>query len=159
MNKLKEYIDKKFSFLRRKNLFIAVSGGLDSMTLLNLFSDFPNIRVLHVNYKLRANNSEKDEALVKSECDKLKIKYFIHSVTKEEQKRLSEGNLQMEARKIRYLFFKNQMKNYPDAKLLLAHHADDQIETFFLQLGRDSGISGLAAMKKQNTITIQLIHI
>ena len=150
MHKIEDHINKEFSFLKKEKLFLAVSGGMDSMVLLSLFSKFENLCVLHVNYKLRGKDSDLDEELVRSVCTSLNVKCSVYVVSDKDKQKMKNGNLQFEARKIRYKFFKNQTKYFPKSKILLAHHADDQVETFLLQLIRNSGISGLMAMKKKN---------
>ncbi|MDG1840807.1 MAG: tRNA lysidine(34) synthetase TilS [Crocinitomicaceae bacterium] len=150
MHKLKHHINKEFSFLKKEKLFLAVSGGLDSMVLLSLFSKFDDLCVLHVNYKLRGKDSDLDEELVRSVCASLNVKCLVYIVSNLDKQKMKNGNLQLEARKIRYKFFENQTIAFSKSKILLAHHADDQVETFLLQLIRNSGISGLMAMKKKN---------
>ena len=134
MHKLKLHINKEFSFLKKEKLFLAVSGGMDSMVLLSLFSKFKDLCVLHVNYKLRGKDSDLDEELVRSVCTSLNVKCSVYVVSDKDKQKMKNGNLQFEARKIRYKFFKNQTKYFPKSKILLAHHADDQVETFLLQL-------------------------
>ena len=150
MHKLKLHINKEFSFLKKEKLFLAVSGGMDSMVLLSLFSKFEDLCVLHVNYKLRGKDSDLDEELVRSVCASLNVKCLVYKVSDQDKQKMKTGNLQLEARKIRYKFFENKRIAFPKSKILLAHHADDQAETFLLQLIRNSGISGLMAMKKKN---------
>lgn len=150
MHNIEDHINKEFSFLKEEKLFLAVSGGMDSMVLLSLFSKFKDLCVLHVNYKLRGKDSDLDEEFVRSVCASLNVKCFVYKVSEKDKQKLKNGNLQLEARKIRYKFFENQTISFPKSKILLAHHADDQVETFLLQLIRNSGISGLMAMKKKN---------
>ena len=138
------------------HLFIGVSGGLDSMVLLHLLSNHhKNITALHVNYKLRGSDSNLDENHVKKEALKLNIPLIIHHLTIDEQIKMKKGNLQLEARKIRYDFFKKESSKKKHSKIFVAHHLDDQVETFFLQLTRGSGIAGLSGMQAQSEILIR----
>ncbi|MFM7684256.1 MAG: tRNA lysidine(34) synthetase TilS, partial [Bacteroidota bacterium] len=135
--------------LKSKFLFIACSGGVDSMVLLHVASKFNiPIHVLHVNYNLRGQESIDDANFLKDYCHKNNIPISIHEVHLKEQLNEFGGNLQNEARKIRYDFFNSNLKSVKNSKLLIAHHFDDQIETFWLQLYRGSGLKGMAGMEK-----------
>lgn len=135
--------------------FLAVSGGADSMALLHVFSSLQlPIEVLHVNYHLRGNDSDLDQKLVEDFCGKKKIPFHIHSVFLKEKLKQG-GNLQALARQERYTFFEKKQNEYPNSYVVLAHHQNDQIETFWLQLLRNSGMLGLAGMKEQNGIYLR----
>ncbi len=108
------------------------------------------IHILHVNYNLRGIESTKDAAFLNEYCLKNNLPISIHEVQLKEQLLQNGGNLQNEARKIRYEFFKDKLNENQKSKLLIAHHLDDQIETFWLQLYRGSGLKGMAGMKQFN---------
>lgn len=137
---------KKWAFLAEKELFIACSGGVDSMVLTHLISSFcKTITLLHVNYNLRADESLEDEKFIRAFAMKSKLKLEVKSL--DATKILSEkgGNLQETARRIRFEWFEEKLQR-ENSLLLLAHHEDDQIETFYQHLARKSGILGLACM-------------
>jgi tRNA(Ile)-lysidine synthase len=130
---------------------VAVSGGLDSMCLLwNLNSLNLPLHVLHVNYNLRGTESIEDANLVQDYCKKIGVPLTIHAVNFKEFLKKNGGNLQQEARNTRYAFFNEISEKYPKSKVVLAHHFDDQMETFWLQLFRQAGMSGLSGMKAVN---------
>lgn len=108
---------------------IAVSGGPDSMYLLNLYKKNKNIVVACVNYNVR-HDSTVDENIVRKFCEENNIKLEVLSIPKDY---LYEGNFQTEARKIRYKFFKEIYEKYNCKSLLMAHHKDDFIETALMQ--------------------------
>ena len=85
MHNIEDHINKEFSFLKEEKLFLAVSGGMDSMVLLSLFSKFKDLCVLHVNYKLRGKDSDLDEELVRSVCASLNVKCFVYKVSKKDK--------------------------------------------------------------------------
>jgi tRNA(Ile)-lysidine synthase len=131
--------------------YVACSGGVDSMVLLYLAKKYKlPIHILHVNYNLRGIESTKDAAFLNEYCLKNNLPISIHEVQLKEQLLQNGGNLQNEARKIRYEFFKDKLNENQKSKLLIAHHLDDQIETFWLQLYRGSGLKGMAGMKQFN---------
>jgi len=147
-NKIVNHVKTFFKCFPADLYFIAVSGGVDSMLLLDLMiQEKLPIHVLHVNYHLRGSESENDELLVRNYCDINTIPFTIESIFLNELLAINGGNLQNEARKIRYKFFQKELNKVPNSKLVLAHHLNDQIETFFLQLLRNSGIAGLSGMK------------
>lgn len=134
---------------------LAVSGGADSMALLHLFHQAKiRFEVLHVNYHLRDEDSNLDQACVENACQELGIPFHLHSVNLRE--RLEKGgNLQDLARKERYTFFKKKQTEHANALVVLAHHQNDQQETFWLQLLRNAGMMGLAGMKEKNNIYLR----
>ena len=138
-----------FKANKANTYLLAVSGGLDSMVLCHLLLELQlPFQILHVNYGLRAAESNADQALVAAFCQKHQIKLEVLEVSLKEQLTSNKLNLQAEARKIRYDFFKKIQNENPKSLICTAHHADDQIETFWLQLARDAGIKGLAGMAR-----------
>lgn len=130
---------------------VAVSGGLDSMALCALLLELRlPIQILHVNYGLRGTESDADQAFVKAYCQKHKIKLEVIEVGLKNQLANNKLNLQAEARRIRYAFFQEVQARTPDSLICTAHQADDQIETFWLQLARGAGLKGLAGMARQS---------
>ena len=130
---------------------LAVSGGLDSMVLCTLLHELQlPIKILHVNYCLREADSDEDQAFVAAYCQKHHIKLEVLEVGLKNQLVINKLNLQAEARRIRYAFFKEVQAQTPNSLLCTAHQADDQIETFWLQLARGAGLKGLAGMARQS---------
>jgi tRNA(Ile)-lysidine synthase len=130
---------------------VAVSGGLDSMALCTLLLELQlPLQILHVNYGLRGTESDADQAFVTAYCQKHQIKLEVLEVGLKNQLANNKLNLQAEARRIRYAFFEEVQARTPDSLLCTAHQADDQIETFWLQLARGAGLKGLAGMARQN---------
>lgn len=149
-----------WSWLKNKKLFLACSGGVDSMVLLHLLvkAEF-QVSVLHVNYHLRGEDSKVDEQFVKSSCEKWSLPFYSKSVDTKKILREEGGNLQDVARKIRYDLFHEITDQDADNFILLAHHNDDQVETFFQHIARKSGIIGLAGMlENHNQILRPLLN-
>jgi tRNA(Ile)-lysidine synthase len=147
-------------WLKNKKLFLACSGGVDSMVLLHLLvkADF-QVSVLHVNYHLRGEDSNNDAQFVKSTCEKLNLPFYLKSADTKQILQEKGGNLQDVARKIRYDWFQEITDQDADNFILLAHHNDDQVETFFQHIARKSGILGLAGMlESHNQIVRPLLN-
>lgn len=150
MSDLENYIAEKFKHLKPNHLFIACSGGLDSMTLLYVFNKLNfDVTALHVNYQLRGEQSELDSDFVQQFCTDHSINFQkkVVPISKELQK---GGNLQALAREVRYNWFEAILSNSIENRILLGHHKDDQLETFYLNLARKSGVMGLASMLETN---------
>ena len=143
MNKVHEII----SNYPASQYILACSAGVDSMVLFHFFlaHQLP-FSVAHVNYKLRGEDSEVDARMIRELCVLHHIPCYERTHDLGEQLTLEGGNLQQEARTIRYQFFKELVGDAADVLIVTAHHQDDQIETFFLHLFRNSGLAGLAGM-------------
>ena len=130
---------------------IGLSGGADSVALLMTL--IPDIRegqitaeAVHVNHGLRGAESDEDEAFCRSLCEKEKIPLTVfhadlHGKTDEDT-----------ARKARYGFFREKYREYRADALILAHHADDQAETFLMRLTRGAGPEGLECMREDEMV-------
>lgn len=144
---------------REDKVVVAVSGGVDSMVLLNLFTRLSKtwrlkLIVAHVNHGLRGTSSDREEKLVKNTAKKLGLP--VH-VTKWDAPK--KGNIQDSARKFRYSFFKDVIQKTGAATVATAHHRDDQAETVLLQFIRGSGIKGLSGISwKSPYKNISIIH-
>lgn len=156
---------KDFSMIQQDDtIIVAVSGGSDSMCLLYLLNSIKeeqgiNIIVAHVNHNLRGRESDLDEQLVKSICDKLKIECVSISVDiKQKAKEIKKG-IEETARDIRYEFFDDLSKKY-NAKIATAHNLSDNAETMLFNIIRGTSINGLQGIKaKRDNIIRPLIYI
>jgi tRNA(Ile)-lysidine synthase len=146
---------QKWKFLQSKQVFLGCSGGADSVALFHLLrlAKIP-FTVLHVNYHLRNEASNEDATFVEELCNQYQVSFYKKEV--ETKKILDEygGNLQEETRKIRFEWFETFMQTENDF-LVLAHHQDDQIETFFQHIARKSGMLGLACMLEKHQHVIR----
>jgi tRNA(Ile)-lysidine synthase len=142
------YINKQQLFTKNNSLLVAVSGGKDSMALCVLLKDagYNKFSVAHCNFTLRGKEADADEAFVKAYCEKNRTPCFhikFNTNTYAKEKSIS---IQMAARELRYRWFNELMVEHGFDYLLTAHHANDNIETFFINLLRGSGINGLKAI-------------
>jgi tRNA(Ile)-lysidine synthase len=131
-------------------ILVTVSGGADSMVLASLMHENGfQIAVAHCNYQLRGADSDADEKLVKDWCSERQISF--HSKRVQTQKLVDETNesIQMVARKVRYAFFDELMKEYDYATTALAHNLDDRIESLLINVLRGTGFRGLQGMPSQ----------
>jgi len=151
MNNFKKNISKRWESLSSKKIFVACSGGVDSITLLSIFKELNfDVEALHVNYNLRGQDSIDDQNFVKNYCRDNNIPFHLKSIKLGEHLEENGGNLQEEARKIRYAFFEEFKKKSSQNVIALGHHLDDQVETFFMHIARKSGVLGMSCMLDEN---------
>ena len=143
---------------KEKAIAVAVSGGMDSMALLYILQKlFQKIVVFHCNFQLR-ETATKDERFVKEYCK-------VHSLTCKTRrfetktlKKTSPLSSQELARNLRYDWFQEEMKHSNIQYLFIAHHQDDSVETFFLNLLRKTGTRGLKGIPLQNNNVIRPLY-
>jgi len=148
---LKNHIVSKFPFLENKKLFLAVSGGLDSMVLLHLFQQLPyEIAVLHCNFQLRGMESFGDQDFIQKYCDQNNIPFFTTQFDTDAFAKDYKLSTQVAARELRYNWFYELLETHQFDYVLTAHHADDNLETFIINLSRGTGLEGLIGIPEEN---------
>ena len=145
-------IQERNLFSRGQKILVAVSGGADSMVLLHTLNSLAQkfrwkISVAHFNHQLRGRASDADEKLVRKTAADLKLPVFVERADVKSFAQKSKLSVEMAARKLRHEFFARVARGQKTSVVALAHHADDQIELFFLRLLRGAGGEGLAGMK------------
>ena len=153
-NNFKENLEVLGEDIFSKKFLLAVSGGADSMVLSHLFRFFDSaqndkgleFQVAHVNYHFRGEDSNLDQKIVEDFCKKNDIKFHLKDVSEEEKTEMK--SLQNWAREIRYNFFFNLLEKENLDFIVTAHHLNDELETFIINLSRGSGIKGLSGIPK-----------
>ena len=149
--KLKNHLSEKFSFLQDKKLLLATSGGLDSMVLLDLFQKLnTKIHIAHCNFQLRGIESFEDQKFVQDYAEKNKIPYFTTTFDTENFAKDYQLSIQIAARTLRYDWFYELLESEKLDYILTAHHADDSLETFIINLSRGTGLDGLIGIPSEN---------
>ncbi|MEY8761178.1 tRNA lysidine(34) synthetase TilS [Chryseobacterium tongliaoense] len=124
---------------------LAVSGGVDSMVLASVFNDLKlHFHIAHINYKLRGEDSDSDQKVVQDFCEKNRVPFHLYEVSDKDQK--PENSIQLWARELRYRFFKQIRQKENLEFMVTAHHLNDQLETFIINLSKASGINGLSGI-------------
>lgn len=143
-------------FTNESRVLLAVSGGIDSVCMAHLFcSSGIACGIAHCNFSLRASESNADEKFVKKLAEKLSMPFYVKhfdTSTFAEQKGIS---IQMAARDLRYAWFEELRKKENYHSIAIAHHSNDEAETFFINLIRGTGISGLTGFSKNNNNIIR----
>ncbi|WP_163655612.1 hypoxanthine phosphoribosyltransferase [Listeria sp. PSOL-1] len=149
--KVNNYIFRHQLICPDEKLLIAVSGGADSLALLTFFVrklgfSSANIAVVHVNHHLRPE-ADTEADFVKRVAKEYKLPYFEANLDVVELAKREKNGIEATAREARYQFFEKLMKEENFDKIVLAHHADDQIETILMRLVRGSSGLSLAGMQ------------
>ncbi|MCX6896798.1 MAG: tRNA lysidine(34) synthetase TilS [Verrucomicrobia bacterium] len=137
---------------RGARLLVAVSGGVDSMALLHLLHALApahgwRLTAAHFNHQLRGRSSDADERLVRVTAKKLSVPFVARRADVRRFAVAKKISIEMAARELRHGFLARTAQARKCSAVVLAHHADDQVELFFLRLLRGSGGEGLAGMK------------
>ena len=130
---------------------IACSGGIDSVVLVDLCVRLGmDISIAHCNFKLRGDESSEDEKFVSRLAEKHKIKIHVKSFDTKRYASFNKLSIQMAARELRFAWFRELSLQSGDSPVLTAHHADDNLETFLINLSRGTGIKGLSGIPRRS---------
>ena len=129
------------------NFVLAISGGVDSMVLANLFL-INNLKfsIAHCNFQLRGKESDEDELFINKWCSEKDIKLYNKKFTTEDYCKNNKLTIQMGARELRYEWFRELIDKEKHDFIVTAHHIDDQLETFIINSIRGTGIDGLVGI-------------
>lgn len=137
-------------FRKTDSILLGISGGIDSIVMFHLFRlSGLKIGIAHCNFSLRGDESDKDEEFVRNLADNYNVSYYTKRFSTEAFA-LNEGiSIQMAARDLRYEWFEKIRNANNYQYIAIAHNADDQIETFFINLIRGTGIKGLVGIRNK----------
>ena len=156
LRQFENQISNHFPFLQEKKLLLAVSGGLDSMVLVHLFQQLNyEIVVLHCNFQLRGLESFEDQQFIQEYSNTNAIPFVFTQFDTEAFAADFKVSIQVAARELRYSWFYEQLAIQKGDFILTAHHADDNLETFLINLSRGTGLEGLTGIPAQNEKVIR----
>ena len=151
--KVLETIEKYSLIQNGDKLVLGVSGGPDSITMLDILCKIKKeekikfeIVVAHINHQIRKEANE-DEKYVKEFCEKNEIKFFVLRIDVKEYANNNKIGLEEAGRKVRYDFFDEVMKLTNSNKIAIAHNKNDKVETIIMNIFRGSGIYGLRGIE------------
>ena len=145
LNRVKNTIEKYNLISEEDKILVAVSGGPDSISLLNILYELKyNICVAHINHGLR-ENAKLDEEYVLNFCNQRDIPCFIKKINLKEM--LNRMTTEEAGRKVRYDFFNEILEKENCTKIATAHNSNDSAETVLMNIIRGSGISGLRGIE------------
>ena len=145
----KSHLINEFPFLFNNKILIATSSGVDSVVLCNLCNDLGlDFSIAHCNFSLRGEESDEDAKFAEALAKLLNVDFYLKKFNTISYKENSGLSTQMAARELRYKWFDDLLINYDC--LFTAHHLDDQLETFLMNLSRGSGLGGLLGIPIMN---------
>jgi len=142
------YLRQKFELKKQTKIILTVSGGADSVVMLDLFAKSQyRCCIAHCNFHLRGNESDADEKFVEKLAVKYNYPFFKSDFDTKAYAEEKSISIEMSARELRYIWFEELRQKYDYKYIATAHHQNDIIETFFINLLRGTGIRGLSGIK------------
>jgi tRNA(Ile)-lysidine synthase len=150
-SKVERYIEK-YKLLKSSRLYlVALSGGADSVALLLLLKNAGfNVHPAHCNFRLRGDESDRDETFCVAFCQRLGVELHRAHFDTREYAELHKVSIEMAARELRYRWFEQLRQDIGAAGICVAHHRDDSVETVLLNLVRGTGLRGLTGIQPRN---------
>lgn len=151
LNRFLDYIRKEHLIASGQQVLLAVSGGRDSVAMASLMarSGYP-FAIAHCNFHLRPGDCDRDEAFVRALAERLGVRCFVAQFDTLALVRSERLSVEEAARNLRYAFFDEVMDREGFDCVATAHHRDDAVETFFINLLRGAGIGGLHGILPRN---------
>ncbi|MDD4777811.1 MAG: tRNA lysidine(34) synthetase TilS [Fermentimonas sp.] len=151
INKVQKFIQKEKLLPQTAKIIVGLSGGMDSMVLLDLLvlSGYHCIAA-HCNFHLRADESDRDAEFVRKWCKSTDVPFTSIDFDTSEYAEDRKISIEMAARELRYEWFEALRKQYEADAIAVAHHKDDSVETVLLNLIRGTGIKGLTGISPKN---------
>ncbi len=157
LHKVESFLNK-ISFVPNQSILLACSGGRDSMALaLALQKLGLNFALAHCNFKLRGKESDLDEIFVKNWAEVNNVKIYFKSFDTRQYANNRKMSIQQAARELRYQFFNEVCTKEKFDYIATAHHLQDSLETFLINIGRGTGFKGLAGIAEVNENIIRLL--
>jgi len=154
LHRFEKYMGQQDLSLQKDQLLLAVSGGIDSVVLCELCKKAGlNFTIAHCNFRLRGGESERDEQFVQSLGEKYGVEVLVKKFDTAVYAGENKISIQEAARDLRYQWFADLRKEKGFAYTLLAHHADDNIETLLMNFFRGTGLQGLTGIPEGNRKT------
>ncbi|WP_276166978.1 tRNA lysidine(34) synthetase TilS [Zobellia alginiliquefaciens] len=160
LEEFQKHIETNFQNLLKSNFLLACSGGLDSTVLVDLCSKSKlDFAIAHCNFNLRGEASNGDEEFVRKLSSLSGRKFYTTNFNTIGYVEKNKVSVQLAARELRYDWFAKIMQENDIKTLVTAHHVDDSVETFLINLSRGTGIDGLSGIpEKTDTISRPLLR-
>ena len=152
LNKITAFVERHHLLSHDAGKYIvALSGGADSVALLLVLKQLGyDVEAAHCNFRLRGEESDRDEQFVRSLCERLQVQlHLIHFDTKTYAD-IHQVSIEMAARELRYRYFEQLRQDIGAQDVCVAHHQDDAVETLLMNLIRGTGIHGLTGIRPRN---------
>ena len=149
--RIQHFIEERNLFALNDKVLVALSGGADSVALFRVLTDLGyKCECAHCNFHLRGEESDRDENFVRALCNEIHIPLHIKHFDTEFYAKEKQISIEMAARELRYNWFEELRKETGATVIAVAHHRNDSVETFLLNLIRGTGINGLKGIQAKN---------
>ncbi len=156
LTRLRHYLETVLPFLKGRKLLLTVSGGVDSVVMASLFADLGyNIGIAHCNFGLRGAESDADTEFVRQLAESIGVEFYTVKFDTDLYASENKLSIQVAARKLRYLWFEEVRQKHDYDYVLTAHHLDDSLETFLINLSRGTGLEGLTGIPRRNGLIVR----
>ena len=154
--RIQHFIEERNLFALNDKVLVALSGGADSVALFRVLTDLGyKCECAHCNFHLRGEESDRDENFVRALCNEIHIPLHIKHFDTEFYAKEKQISIEMAARELRYDWFEELRKETGATVIAVAHHRDDSVETFLLNLIRGTGINGLKGIQAKNRYIVR----
>jgi len=159
-DKIKKYIEEWKMIEQGDKLIVGVSGGADSVCLLSLLYLWRekmgfDIVVVHIHHGLREGTADKDEQYVRALCTEYELPLLAYRRNVQEESEKRRCSIEEAGREVRHEIFKKVREMQRGSKIVLAHHKNDNAETFLMNLARGTGIRGLKGIAPVNGVIVR----
>lgn len=156
ISRFTDFVREHHLFLPSDRVLLTVSGGVDSMVMWKLFEQAGfSYSIAHCNFKLRGDESDGDESMVRDHAGKTETRLFVRKFETREVARMKGISVEMAARELRYEWFEQIREKENFSYIATAHHQDDLLETFFINLTRKTGIKGLTGFREKSGFIVR----
>ena len=154
--RVKDFIAQHHLISGVRPVLVTLSGGADSVALLRVLMALGfDCKAAHCNFHLRSDESNRDEAFVRKLCAHLRVPLFVKDFDVSAYMRSEGVSLEMACRDLRYAWFKALLREQDCGVIAVAHHQNDNVETFFINALRGSGIGGLSGIAPKNDAVVR----
>ena len=154
--KVRQFIEHQELLQKGDRILVALSGGADSVALLRVLLQLGyTCEAAHCNFHLRGEESNRDETFVRNLCQQLNIQLHVQHFDTTSYAKANGISIEMAARNLRYNWFEELRQETGCQWIAVAHHQDDSIETFLLNLIRGTGIKGLRGIQPKNGYVVR----
>lgn len=155
-NKVADFIRREQLLTRDGLHLVALSGGADSVALLTVLLRLGyRVEAVHCNFRLRGEESERDERFVESLCAACHVPLHLAHFDTRAYASLHQVSIEMAARELRYGYFRQLCQDIGAESVCVAHHRDDAVETLLMNLIRGTGIHGLTGIRPKNGVIVR----